>query len=73
MKEKKALIKKFIKKYYKVIIIFLCLIGVIEIVIDVFQKDIMKKDIIGYELISKYLMSDYARSEERRVGKECRL
>lgn len=60
MKEKKDLIKKFIKKYYKLIIILLCLIGIIEIVIDVFQKDIMKKDVIGYQLISRYLISDYA-------------
>ena len=53
-------INKFIKKkYYKPLIVFLCLILTLEIVRDLFANEVMKKDIIGYNLISKYLISDF--------------
>lgn len=55
MKEK---LKKFIKKYYKAIIVFICLLITMEMVFALFAKEVMKRDIIGYRLISKYLISD---------------
>ena len=55
MKEK---IKNFFKKYYKAIIVFLCLLITMEMVLAAFAKEVMKRDIIGYNLISKYLISD---------------
>lgn len=60
MKEKTEEIKKIIKKYYKLMIIFICLLGTIEIIYGILKKDIMRKDIIGYRLVSTYLMSDSA-------------
>ena len=55
MKEK---IKNFFKKYYKAIIVFICLLITMEMVLAVCAKEVMKRDIIGYNLISKYLISD---------------
>ncbi len=55
MKEK---LKKFIKKYYKAIIVFICLLITMEMVYSLFAKEVMKRDIVGYQLISKYLISD---------------
>lgn len=55
MKEK---LKKFVKKYYKAIIVFICLLITMEMVFALFAKEVMKRDIIGYRLISKYLISD---------------
>lgn len=55
MKEK---LKKYMKKYYKAIIVFICLLITMEMVYDLFAKEVMKRDIIGYRLISKYLISD---------------
>ena len=55
MKEK---LKKFVKKYYKAIIVFICLLITMEMVFALFAKEVMKRDIIGYNLISKYLISD---------------
>lgn len=55
MKEK---LKKFIKKYYKAIIVFICLLITMEMVFALFAKEVMKRDIIGYRLISKYLISE---------------
>ena len=55
MKEK---IKNFFKKYYKAIIVFICLLITMEMVLAVLAKEVMKRDIIGYNLISKYLISD---------------
>ena len=47
--------KEFIKKrYYKPIIVFICLILTLEIVGDLFANEVMKKDVIGYKIISKY-------------------
>ena len=55
MKEK---LKKIIKKYYKHIIVFVCLILTMEMVRSLFANEVMKRDIIGYNLISKYLIKD---------------
>ena len=55
MKEK---LKKIIKKYYKHIIVFVCLILTMEMVGSLFANEVMKRDIIGYNLISKYLIKD---------------
>lgn len=55
MKER---LKNFIKKYYKAIIVFVCLLITMEMVFALFEKEVMKRDIIGYKLISKYLISD---------------
>ena len=53
-------LKEIIKKYYKLIIVFICLIFVMEIIGDLFSKEVMRKDIIGYNLVSTYLISDFA-------------
>ena len=55
MKEK---LKKFTKKYYKAIIVFICLLITMETVYSLFSQEVMKRDIVGYKLISKYLISD---------------
>ena len=54
MKEK---IKEFIIKNLKWIILFICLIGFLELAEDVFNKEIMKGDIIGYKGVSAFLIS----------------
>ena len=51
-------LKNLIKKYYKLIIVFICLILTIEIIYDLFAKEVMLKDILGYKIISKYLIND---------------
>ena len=51
-------LKNLIKKYYKLIIVFICLILTIEIIYDLFAKEVMLKDILGYKFISKYLIND---------------
>ncbi len=51
-------LKNFIKKNYKVIIVFICLILTLEIVYDLFAKEVMLKDVLGYKFISKYLIND---------------
>lgn len=56
--EKLNKLKKFIIKYYKAIIVFICLLITLEMVYDVFAKEVMTRDIVGYNLISKYLISD---------------
>ena len=48
---------KIIKKNYKWIICFVCLIFFLLLAEDVFNKDVMKGDILGYTLIRKYLIS----------------
>lgn len=58
MKIKIDRLKNFIKKYYKLIIIFICLILTLEIVYDLFEKEVMLKDVLGYKFVSKYLISD---------------
>ena len=57
MKEK---IKDFIIKNWKRIVLFICLIGFLELAEDVFNKEIMNGDIIGYKIISTFLISDFA-------------
>lgn len=57
MKEK---IKEFIIKNWKWIVLFICLIGFLELAEDVFNKEIMNGDIIGYKIISTFLISDFA-------------
>ena len=57
MKEK---IKDFIVKNWKWIVLFICLIGFLELAEDVFNKEIMNGDIIGYKIISTFLISDFA-------------
>ena len=57
MKEK---IKEFIIKNWKWIVLFICLIGFLELAEDVFNKEIMNWDIIGYKIISTFLISDFA-------------
>ena len=57
MKEK---IKDFIIKNWKWIVLFICLIGFLELAEDVFNKEIMNGDIIGYKIISTFLISDFA-------------
>ena len=57
MKEK---IKDFIVKNWKLIVLFICLIGFLELAEDVFNKEIMNGDIIGYKIISTFLISDFA-------------
>ena len=57
MKEK---IKEFIIKHWKRIVLFICLIGFLELAEDVFNKEIMNWDIIGYKIISTFLISDFA-------------
>ena len=57
MKEK---IKEFIIKHWKRIVLFICLIGFLELAEDVFNKEIMNGDIIGYKIISTFLISDFA-------------
>lgn len=57
MKEK---IKEFIIKNIKWIILFICLIGFLDLAEDVFNKEIMKGDIIGYQMVSTFLISDFA-------------
>lgn len=44
--------KNFLKKNYKPIIVFICLILILEIVEDLFEKEIMMKDVIGYKIVS---------------------
>ncbi len=51
-------LKNFLKKHYKIIIVFICLILTLEIVYDLFAKEVMLKDILGYKFISKYLIND---------------
>lgn len=49
--------KNFLKKNYKLIIVFICLILILEMVEDLFEEEIMAKDIIGYKLVS-HLISE---------------
>lgn len=52
--------KDLIKKNFKWIILFICLIGFLALAEDVFNQEIIKGDIIGYTLISMFLISDFA-------------
>ncbi len=52
---------KKIKKLTKLkwIILFICIVGFLEISLGVFSNELMKRDIIGYEIVNKYLISDF--------------
>ena len=52
--------KEFIEKNLKWIILFVCLIGFLALVEDVFHREILQGDIIGYEFVSTFLISDFA-------------
>ena len=52
--------KELIKKNFKWIILFICLIGFLALAEDVFNQEIMKCDVIGYTLISIFLITDIA-------------
>lgn len=52
--------KELIKKNFKWIILFICLIGFLALAEDVFNQEIMKCDVIGYTLISIFLITDFA-------------
>ena len=60
MKQDTKKIKEFIMKKWKLIILFICIIGFLLLAEDVFNKEIMNGDIIGYKLVSTYLISDFA-------------
>lgn len=53
-------LKEVIIKNWKWIVLFVCIIGFLQMAENVFNKEIMKRDVIGYELVSKYLISDFA-------------
>lgn len=48
----------FIKKYYLLIISFICIVIVLGIVEDIYSKEIMKADTICYNLFVTYMRSD---------------
>jgi len=60
MKSKLDNLKSFLRKNLKWIILFICIIGFLEIAEEVFAKGLMKRDVIGYELVNRYLISDFA-------------
>ena len=50
--------KEFIKKNFKQILFFLCIILFLAFAEDVFNKEIVRGDVIGYQFISDYIMSE---------------
>lgn len=60
MKQYTKIIKEFIMKKWKLIILLICIIGFLLLAEDVFNKEIMNGDIIGYKFVSTYLISDFA-------------
>lgn len=52
-------VKEFIIKNLKWIILFICIIGFLELAEDVFKEEIMNIDTVGYKFISTYLISDF--------------
>ncbi len=60
MQLNKRKMKEFMLKNLKWIVLFICIIGFIDLSESVFHKEIMKGDIIGYKIISTYLISDFA-------------
>ncbi len=59
MKEKIKEIRNIIFRRYKWIILFICVIGFIELVDEVLEEEILKRDVVVYSFISKYLISDF--------------
>ena len=55
-------IKKFLKKNFVWIILFICLIGFCFLAEEAYNKEIMKIDVVGYKTISILLMSDFTTS-----------
>ena len=51
-------IKEIFKKNFKWIVLFVCLVGFLAFVEDVYNHDLMRGDIIGYNFISRYLIND---------------
>ena len=51
-------VKEFIKKNFKQILFFLCIILFLAFAEDVFTKEIMQGDVIGYKFISTYMIND---------------
>lgn len=47
--------KRFLKKDFKWLVLFCCMIGFIALTEDVFQGEIMNGDIIGYKFISSFI------------------
>lgn len=52
-------IKEFFIKNLKWFILFICVIGFIDIAESVFHQEIMKRDVIGYNFISEYIICDF--------------
>lgn len=50
--------KEFIKKNFKQILFFLCIILFLAFAEDLFNKEIVRGDVIGYQFISDYIMSE---------------
>lgn len=48
------------KKFYKVIIVLICLVAILAIVVDLQQKEILVKDMAVYNFIKKHFISDYS-------------
>lgn len=48
------------KKHYKIAILSICLIGILAIMIELFQQKIASKDMFVYNLVSTYLISDFS-------------
>lgn len=51
--------REYMRKFFKWIILFICLIIILALAEDVLEKEIMQGDIIGYNMVSKYLISDF--------------
>ena len=49
---------EFIKKNFKLLLFFLCIILFLAFAEDVFNKEIIQGDVIGYEFVSSYIISD---------------
>ncbi|MGE5456669.1 MAG: phosphatase PAP2 family protein [Ignavibacteriales bacterium] len=50
--------KVFVKKNFKWLVAFICLISFLALAKEVYNKEIMQGDIIGYKIISNFLLSD---------------
>ncbi len=57
VREKEEIMKenviKFIKKNWRWMILFICLIGFLALAEEVFHQEIMNGDIVGYDIVSK--------------------
>lgn len=48
------------KKYYKTLVLFICLIGLLIIVMDLLQQRIIEKDMFVYNFIATHFISDFS-------------